>query len=244
MMTVFLNVIIPTYNAFGTISELVEQLEKELGQYDFRILLIDDASEDNTRELILSLAGAYSNIDYYFAPKNQGQQASLRTGLGRMSVPCEYVVTMDDDLQNPVSVIPALIETIQSGYDLVYAVPVFGNEAGGRELEEERRESGAPSPVRRLGSRFRDLLFDSFTNKPPGIRVSAFRIMTGSLAEKLARSKKKFFYLSAEAFQYEILAANISYEYVPRRCGRSSYHFGKLLLVYCKLLISYKLKVI
>ena len=244
MMTVFLNVIVPTYNASGTISELVEQLEKELGQYDFRILLIDDASEDNTRELILSLAGAYSNIDYYFAPKNQGQQASLRTGLGRMSVPCEYVVTMDDDLQNPVSVIPALIETIQSGYDLVYAVPVFGNEAGGRELEEERRESGAPSPVRRLGSRFRDLLFDSFTNKPPGIRVSAFRIMTGNLAEKLARSKKKFFYLSAEAFQYEIRAANISYEYVPRRCGRSSYHFGKLLLVYCKLLISYKLKVI
>jgi len=257
-MAVFLNVIVPTYNASGTISELVEQLEKELGQYDFRILLIDDASEDNTRELILSLAGAYSNIDYYFAPKNQGQQASLRTGLGRMSVPCEYVVTMDDDLQNPVSVIPALIETIQSGYDLVYAVPVFGNEAGGRKLEEEYGESGTgrhapggdshtpgpPSRFRRLGSRFRDLLFDSFTNKPPGIRVSAFRIMTGNLAEKLARSKKKFFYLSAEAFQYEIRAANISYKYVPRRCGRSSYHFGKLLLVYCKLLISYKLKVI
>lgn len=243
-MTVFLNVIVPTYNASGTINELVDQLEKELGQYDFRILLVDDASEDNTRELILSLAGAYSNIDYYFAPKNRGQQSSLRTGLGRMSVPCEYVVTMDDDLQNPVSVIPALIEMIQSGYDLVYAVPVFGKESGGGESGTGCHAPCAPSSVRRLGSRFRDLLFDSFTNKPPGIRVSAFRIMTGDLAEKLARSKKKFFYLSAEAFQYEIRAANISYEYVPRRCGRSSYHFGKLLLVYCKLLISYKLKVI
>lgn len=243
-MAVFLYVIVPTYNASGTIGELVEQLEKELGQYDFRILLVDDASEDNTRDIILSLAGAYPNIDYYFAPKNQGQQSSLRTGLARMSVPCQYVVTMDDDLQNPVSVIPTLIETIQSGYDLVYAVPVFGNEVACRELGADNHAPGPPSRIRRLGSRFRDLLFDSFTNKPPGIRVSAFRIMTGDLAEKLARSKKKFFYLSAEAFQYEIRAANIPYEYVPRRCGRSSYHFGKLLLVYCKLLISYKLKVI
>lgn len=227
-----ISVIIPTYNASGTVRQLVEALKKELGKYDLRIILVDDASRDNTRDIIEALARDYTNIDYHFAPKNRGQQASLHAGLKMISEPCEYVITMDDDFQNPVGVIPSLIETIKQDYDLVYAVPVAGSNS----------VKPAPSFIRRLGSRFRDLLFDSFTNKPEGIRVSAFRILSYDLAVKIAQSKKKYFYLSAEAFQYKIRTANISYEYVPRLCGRSSYHFGKLLLVYFRLFMSYKLK--
>lgn len=222
-MAVFLYVIIPTYNASGTVRQLVEQLERELCGYNFRIVFIDDASRDNTPEIILSLAAARPYINYFLSQKNQGQQASLLTGLRMISEPCEYVVTMDDDLQHPVSVIPRLIEKIQEGCDLVYAIPCKGGDS-----------------FRRLGSRFRDLLFESFPNKPAGIRVSSFRILTYDLAVKLAASKKKFFYLSAEAFQYKIRAANIPYDYVPRPCGRSGYHFGKLLFIYLKILFSYR----
>jgi undecaprenyl-phosphate 4-deoxy-4-formamido-L-arabinose transferase len=233
-MEIFITVIIPTYNASGTIRPLVEQLETELYQYNFRIILIDDASSDNTRDIILSLAEDRPNIDYCFAARNKGQQASLLAGLKMISEPCKYVVTMDDDLQNPASVIPSLIEKIESGYDLVYAIPTIGRSTCYR----------APSGMRRLGSRFRDLLFDSFVKKPPGIKVSAFRIISYELAQRIAASDKRFFYLSAEAFQYDIQTANINYEYVPRAYGQSSYHFGKLLLVYLKLLITYKLKMI
>lgn len=231
-MSILISIIIPTYNAAGSIRLLVEQLEKELRGDAFRIILVDDASLDNTRDIILSLAKDFPNIDSCFVPKNRGQQSSLLTGLKMISAPCDFVITMDDDLQNPVDVIPLLIEKIKSGYDLVYAVPAV----------DDNSCKPAPSAFRRLGSRFRDLLFDSFTNKPPGIKVSAFRIMTYELAMKIAKSKKKYFYLSAEAFQYPIRTANITYPYVPRLCGRSSYHFGKLILVYLKLFLTYKLK--
>lgn len=231
-MDTYLYLIIPTFNASGTVRILTEQLENELADHEFRILFVDDASTDDTRELILSLAEEYPNIEYFFAPGNRGQQASLLTGLRRMTGSCEYVITMDDDLQNPVSVIPSLIETIRSGYDLVYGIPVIGDSTA----------DGSPSAIRRIGSRFRDFLFDSFANKPPEIRVSAFRILTYDLAKKIAGSDRKFFYLSAEAFLYDIRTANITYEYVRRPAGRSSYGFVKLLSVYLKLLISYKLK--
>lgn len=231
-MEVVIKIIIPTYNASGSIRMLVEQIVTKLGRSEFQIILIDDASTDSTRDIILSLANDFPNIDSCFVPRNKGQQSSLHTGLKRISAPCDFVITMDDDLQNPVEVIPLLIEKIKSGYDLVYAVPA---------VDDNSRKS-APSAFRRLGSRFRDLLFDSFTNKPPGIKVSAFRIMTYELALKIAKSKKKYFYLSAEAFQYPIRTANITYPYVPRLCGRSSYHFGKLMLVYWKLFLTYKLK--
>ena len=231
-MEVDIKIIIPTYNASGSIRLLVEQIEAELCRFGFQIVLVDDASSDNTRDIILSLANDHPIIDYCFIPKNKGQQAALLTGLKMISGPCNFVITMDDDLQNPVEVIPLLIEKIKSGYDLVYAVPTV----------ERNSCNPAPSPFRRLGSRFRDLLFDSFTNKPPGIKVSAFRIMTYELAMKIAKSEKKYFYLSAEAFRYPIRAANVTYDYVPRLCGRSSYHFGKLLLIYWKLFLTYKLK--
>lgn len=233
-MNTFLTIIIPTYNASGTIRLLADQLKQTLAEYDFRILLIDDASTDNTREIILSLAESYPNVDYFFAPKNRGQQASLLTGLRMLPKLCKYVLTMDDDLQNPVNVIPSLIQKIESGYDLVYAVPV----SSGNKRDE------APSLIRRLGSRFRDCLFDSFGNKPPEVKVSSFRIFTGELAMKIAKSDRKFFYLSAEAFRYPIRSSNITYEYVARHFGRSSYHLGKLLVLYLKIYLSYKLKLI
>lgn len=231
-MEAVIKIIIPTYNASGAIRMLVEQIVAELGRFDLQIILVDDASLDNTRDIIISLAKDFPNVDSCFISKNRGQQSSLLTGLKRISEPCDFVITMDDDFQNPVEVIPFLIEKIKSGYDLVYAVPTVERNSG----------NSAPSPFRRLGSRFRDLLFDSFTNKPPGIKVSAFRIMTYELAMKIAKSEKKYFYLSAEAFRYPIRAANVTYAYVPRLYGRSSYHFGKLLQMYWKLFLTYKLK--
>lgn len=232
MKRTYISIIIPTYNASATIGLLVSQLEKELAGYDFHIILIDDASTDNTRDIIAALAHEFCNIYYDFSPINRGQQASLLTGLKMITGPCDFVITMDDDLQNPVKVIPLLIEKIKLGYDLVYAVPVVD----GTFLGER------PSAFRRLGSYFRDLLFNSFPNKPPGIKVSSFRILSYELAAKAARSEKNFFYLSAELFQYEISAANIEYPYVPRRYGRSAYHWRKLLLLYLKILASYKWK--
>lgn len=230
-MEAAIKIIIPTYNASGSIRILVEQLVAELGRFEVQIILVDDASADNTRDIIRSMAKDLPCIDYCFLPRNKGQQAALLTGLKRISAPCDYVITMDDDLQNPVDVIPLLIAKIESGYDLVYAVPTA----------DHKSHNPAPSAFRRLGSRFRDLLFDSFTNKPPGIKVSAFRIMTCDLAMKIAKSEKKYFYLSAEAFRYKIRTANVTYTYVPRLYGRSSYHIGKLLLVYWKLFLTYKL---
>lgn len=232
MMDTFIQIIIPTYNASGSIEELVNKLETTLSDFSFKIILVDDASKDNTPSIIEYLAEKYDNIICHFSHVNNGQQNSLKIGLNLLENRSNYVITMDDDLQNPVEAIEQLILKIEKGYDLVYAIPI----------KPKLILKSGDCIIRYIGSKFRDILFNSFTNKPPGIRVSAFRIMTYDLALKIAASTKKHFYLSAEAFQYHIKVANIYYHYVPRFSGKSSYNFIKLLKIYLKLLLSYKLK--
>lgn len=229
-----INIIIPTFNAAASIELLTRLLFQELREFQMTIIFVDDASRDTTPQLIGTLAKEYGNIRHHFSERNQGQQASLHKGLKMMEMDCDYVITMDDDLQNPVETIRPLMEKIQAGYDLVYAIPeISGN-------SKEPR----PSLLRQIGSGLRDRTFDSFMNKPKDIRVSAFRIMTRELALKTAASQKKFFYLSAESFQHKVRVANVWYPFVPRHGGKSSYTGKRLAITYVKLLLTYKLKII
>ncbi|MBK5261220.1 MAG: glycosyltransferase [Peptostreptococcaceae bacterium] len=226
-----ISIIIPTYNASGSLQLLVKSIERSLVNFNLSIILIDDCSKDNTPAIIKSLSKEYDNIAYLFSSTNKGQQASLHAGLKLVTQPCDFVVTMDDDLQNPVEEILKLINEIQLGYDMVYAIPSL-----------EGNETHKQQPVmRKIGSHMRNLFFDRFINKPAGIKVSAFRIMTYELAVKIASSQRRYFYLSAEAFQYQIKVSNIFYPFVPRNCGKTSYNFTRLLAVYLRLFSTYKL---
>lgn len=225
-----ISIVIPTYNASGSLQLLVERIEILLADFNLSIILIDDCSKDNTPTIISSLSKEYGNITYHFSNTNKGQQASLHTGLKMIKKPCDFVVTMDDDLQNPAEELLKLIAEIQKGYDLVYAIPLLNNKDDQKHL----------SIIRRLGSNLRNRFFDDFINKPTDIKVSAFRILTYDLAVKIAGSQKKHFYLSAEAFQYEIKVSNIFYRFTPRKYGKTSYNFVRLLTIYLRLFSTYK----
>lgn len=224
-------IIIPAYRSAATIGPLIRSLRKVLNDYPLKILIIDDCSPDGTRDEILKLAAEHPQVQYYFSHQNNGQQESLRIGLRLTDPSYQYVVTMDDDGQHPAEIIPFLLEKAQQGFDLVYAVPY---------------PEGYParSPMRVAGSFLRDVLFSFFMNKPKGLRVSSFRVMNRALAEMAAASCKKYFYLSAEAFQSSLTAANIYYPYQERTSGRTGYTARKLMQVYLRLLFTYKIKIL
>lgn len=231
-----ISVIIPCYNCALFIELLVEDLLRSLAKYELTLILVDDGSKDHTPAVLEDLAKAHKNIRLYPSPVNKGQQVTLLHGLIMVTEPCDFVVTMDDDLQHPVETLKKMILKIQEGYDLVYGIPIHESHQ-----TQGQQGNATPSFFRRIGSRFRDGLFNSFLHKPKDIQVSAFRIFTYDLARKLAASRKKYFYLSAEAFQYSIRVANVSYPYRPRHSGQSSYTTKRLLLLYWRLLVSYRL---
>lgn len=73
-----LSIIIPCYNCEKTLREAVESCYKQgfENESDFEIVMVDDGSTDNTKELMHTLASEHNNIQTFFNEKNQGGGAT------------------------------------------------------------------------------------------------------------------------------------------------------------------------
>ena len=117
-----LSVVVPVYNSENSLEMLVERLMDELlGHYPaLQIYLVDDASEDRSWMEIQRLCGKYNFIHGLRLKENRGQQNALLAGIQHTE--CEYVVTVDDDLQHRAENIHLLMEKVLEGYDAVYGI--------------------------------------------------------------------------------------------------------------------------
>ena len=116
-----ISVISPCYGAPTLLEELVRQIEKTVSKLtsDYEIILVEDHSPDNSREIITEICRKNKRVKGVFLSRNFGQQYALNAGFDLSTG--DYVVTLDCDLQNPPAQIKDLYEKIQEGYDIVFA---------------------------------------------------------------------------------------------------------------------------
>lgn len=89
------SIIIPIYNEKDTLTAIIEKVEQaEFAGLEKEIILIDDASNDGTTEIIKSLDKPYKKL---YHTKNQGKGAAIRTGI--KEVGGDFVVIQDADLE-------------------------------------------------------------------------------------------------------------------------------------------------
>jgi glycosyltransferase involved in cell wall biosynthesis len=114
-----LSVIIPAYNESRTIREVVEAVEAVPFPVEHEILLIDDASIDGTKEILLGSAVPGRPLRLFVNPTNLGKGASVRHGLEH--VRGDIVIVQDADLELDPQDIPSLIRPVIDGEaDAVY----------------------------------------------------------------------------------------------------------------------------
>lgn len=116
-----ISVISPVYGAPTLLHELVRQIEDTVSRLttDYEILLVEDHSPDNSREIITDICKNNQKVKGVFLSRNFGQQYALNAGFDLSKG--NYVVTLDCDLQNPPAQIKDLYDKIHEGYDIVYA---------------------------------------------------------------------------------------------------------------------------
>ncbi len=118
-----ISIVIPVYNEINTIDKILEKVEKaSFCGLEKEIILVDDMSQDGTREHLKTLEDKY-NI--YYHDKNKGKGAAIRTAMSHISG--DIMVIQDADLEYDPEDYQELIKLIiEDKADVVYGSRLTG----------------------------------------------------------------------------------------------------------------------
>lgn len=114
-----ISVVIPVYNEEENVPVLVEKLRTVMGKLkqSHEIVMVDDGSSDSTWQKMVEEAKGVDNFVLIQLRRNFGQTAAMSAGFHHSKG--DILITMDGDLQNDPEDIPALLDKLKEGYDVV-----------------------------------------------------------------------------------------------------------------------------
>lgn len=118
-----LTFLLPVFNERATVEEILKNVEGS-GLAD-RIIVVDDASTDGTRELLQELVRNNPLLELHLHDHNQGKGAALRTGFQKVET--DLVLVQDADLEYDPRDVPGLLLPIEEGKaDVVFGSRFLG----------------------------------------------------------------------------------------------------------------------
>ena len=115
-----ITIIIPCYNEEKNIELLFEKIKdnlKNITDFEFNYLFIDDGSSDNTFQVIEKLANKYNNIQAIQLSRNFGSHIAISAGVENVKQSNSLIV-ISADLQEPPDIIIRLIKKWLEGYEV------------------------------------------------------------------------------------------------------------------------------
>lgn len=206
--------VIPCYRSEKTLEGVIREIQeamKELTEYNFEIILVNDSSPDNTWNAIEKLSQDNQNIIGINLAKNFGQHAALMAGM-RESVG-DYVVCLDDDGQTPANEVGKLLSALEEGSDAVYA----------------KYSNKKHSAFRNMGSRVNELMTRIMLGKPKELFVSSYFGVKRFVVEDMIRYQNSYPYVIGLVLRATKNIVNVEVTHREREEGRSGYTLKKLL---------------
>ncbi|WP_370609702.1 glycosyltransferase family 2 protein [Citrobacter portucalensis] len=165
-----ISLVVPVFNEEATIPifyKTVREFE-ELKPYEVEIVFINDGSKDSTEALINVLAVSDHLVMPLSFTRNFGKESALFAGLDHATG--DAVIPIDVDLQDPIEVIPRLIEKWQGGADMVLA---------------KRSDRSTDSRLKRKSAEWFYRLHNKISNPKIEENVGDFRLMSREVVENI-----------------------------------------------------------
>ncbi|MGE0415312.1 MAG: glycosyltransferase family 2 protein [Acetobacteraceae bacterium] len=220
-----LSIVVPVYRGATTIGRLLEALSALDPAGGIEVVLVNDGSPDNSAEVCRELvARATIPLVYVEHARNYGEHNAVMTGLRHVSG--DYVITMDDDLQNPPEEVLKLYDHARlGGWDVVYTRYAVKQHEGWRNL----------------GSYFANRVADRLLDKPKGLYLSSFRCMSALVVRAVTRYTGPYPYIDGLIMQVTQRIDSIEVQHLPRIEGRSNYTLRRLVRLWLNLATSFSL---
>jgi glycosyltransferase involved in cell wall biosynthesis len=219
------SVVVPVFNSVAVVGTTIDRIVEVFEQAGLRyqVVLVNDGSKDGSWEVIAERARTSKHVVALNLLRNYGQHHANLAGLRESTG--DYVITMDDDLQNPPDQVLPLIDTALRGHDVVFG-------------RFDRKQ--APG-YRRLGSKLIGLVNRRVFLQPPGLTVSNFRILRRDVVERICESRTAHPYITGQALMYSHRPADVLVRHDPRPVGTSNYGLRRILTLVLTILFSYSL---
>ncbi|MBP8299063.1 MAG: glycosyltransferase family 2 protein [Planctomycetes bacterium] len=218
-----LSIVVPLYRSADSIERLIQELSALPVDGGCELVLVNDGSPDNTAELAEKFMQSSSRaITLVKLSRNFGEYNAVMAGLHHAQG--EYIVTMDDDLQNPPSEVLKLLQHARTGgYDVVYSYYAD-------KKHDRWRNFGSW-----LTNRVSDLLLD----KPRGLYLSSFRVMSSFVAKEVCRHDGPYVYVDGLILQVTQKIGRLQVEHAERATGVSGYTFRRLVRLWLVMFVGF-----
>jgi len=214
-----LSLVIALMNEEQNIQPLLERVRTAMAGHDYEVVLVDDGSWDSTVKMIRAHADERTTLIVF--QKNYGQTQALSAGID--AAKGEYIVTLDGDLQNDPSDIPAMLHKIESEeWDLV---------AGRR----KNRKDGFI--LRKLPSRLANALIRMLTGVYIADYGCSLKIFRADIAKNLGLYGELHRFIPVLAKLQGARITEMDVNHHPRTAGKSKYGIGRTFKVISDLML-------
>lgn len=215
--------VIPVFNSETIVGDTLDQVAAffETQGWDYEIIAVNDGSSDNSEAVLREKALSNQHIIAINLIRNFGQHNAVLCGLQHSTG--DYVVTLDDDLQNPPSEIIHLVDKAMDGFDLVI----------GRFRHKQH------AAHRRAGSHIVAWINRRVFNQPSDLVLTNFRLIHRDVVERICAYRTSFPYISGMVLLFSSQRANVLVDHHPRPEGKSNYNLFRIANLVMRILFNY-----
>jgi len=219
------SVVIPVFNSERIVGNTLDRTVSffQTNGLDYEIILVNDGSRDGSWEVIKAKALANPHLTAINLLRNFGQHNANLCGFRHTTG--DYLITMDDDGQNPPEEILPLIQKANEGHDLVFG----------------KFRVKSASLTRVLGSKAIGMINRRIFGQPKGLTVTNFRILRRDVVDRICASQASFPYITGQALLNSRLPANAEVRHDPRKEGKSNYSALRIARLVMTICFSYSL---
>lgn len=208
-----ISLVVPVFNEEDIVKVFYEEVRKnkKLGLWDVEIVFINDGSTDKTEEIIADLAKHDNLVTLHSFTRNFGKEAALFAGLEFATG--DAIIPIDVDLQDPLDVIPKMIEKWQKGADIVLA---------------KRIDRSSDSYLKRQTAKWFYRINNKISSPKIEENVGDFRLMTRAVVDNIKLLPERNLFMKGILSWVGGRTEIVEYKRANRVAGKSKFNGWKL----------------